>query len=241
MANSNPSSPIDSFAANTQIFPIVESETTNSAVVDYIGPNELKVGHEVSIIGHRFLLLDCDNHTRMYYTDVLKTPQDDKVNIETKRIASRKPEMPDYLGFGTPEDSLQSFFRLVPRPPPKNVKQFLLNANKYLRFSCVLDTAHPEDQNRCFILKYALFDGKIAIIERPKSNSGIQSGKFLSPQLIVKPGSDPNQPEYYTAKDLFIGKVIKLWCFEFCFNVVHDPMSNGFGSRCGSHDQLLSF
>lgn len=134
-------------------------------------------------------------------------PQNDKVNIDTTRIARRKPEMPDYLGFGTPEDSLQSCFSLMPRPPRKNVKQYLLNANKHLRFSCVLDTAHPEDANRNFIVKYALADGKIAIIERPQSNSGIQSGKFLSPQLVVKPGSDPKLPEYYTAKDLYIGKV----------------------------------
>lgn len=186
---------------------MVESDTANSAVVDYIGPNELKVGHEVSINGHRFLLLDCDAHTRKYYSDVLKIPQDDKVNIETTQIARRKPEMPEYLGFGTPEDSLQSCFRLVPRPPRKNIKQLLLNANKFLRFSCVMDTAHPEDANRYFILKYSLADGKIAIIERPQSNSGTSGGKFLSAQLVVKPGSDPKLPEYYTAKDLTIGKV----------------------------------
>lgn len=199
--------PIDrSFAANTQIFPTVEGENENVGVVNYICPNDLKVGHEVSVNGHRFLLLDCDSNTRKFYSDVLKTPQDDKVNIETTRVARLKAEMPEYLGFGTPEDSLQSCFRLVPRPPRKNVKQFLLNANKYLRFSCVLDTAHPEDVNRSFILKYALADGKISIIERPKPNSGIQSGKFLAAQLIVKPGTDPRLPEYYTAKDLFIGR-----------------------------------
>lgn len=167
----------------------------------------MNVGHEISINGHRFLLIDCDAHTRKYYADVLKTPQNDKVNIETTRIPFLKPKWPDYLGFGTPEDSLQSCFGLVPKPPRKDVKTYLLNANKYLRFSCVLDTAHPEDVNRYFILKYSLADGKIAIIERPQPNSGIQSGKFLQPQLVIKPGCDPNLPEYYTAKDLFIGKL----------------------------------
>lgn len=200
-----------SFSANSQAFPIVENGTADSAIIDYIGPNELKVGQEVSVNGHRFLLVDCDPRTRQYYSDVLKVPQDEKVNIDTTKSVCREPETPEYWGFGTPEDSMQSCFRLVPRPPRKNIKQFLLNANKYLRFSCVLDTAHPEDMNRKFILKYALSDGKLSIIERPQSNSGIPSGKFLAPQLVVIPGSDPKIPEYYTAKDLTIGKSTQPW------------------------------
>lgn len=50
---------------------------------EYISPADLIVGQEIIILGHRFLLYDCDAQTRMYYQDVLKTPQPDKVNIET--------------------------------------------------------------------------------------------------------------------------------------------------------------
>lgn len=214
---------------------MVASEPTDK-IVGFIGPKELKIGHEVCINGHRFLLLDCDAHTRKYYMDVLKMPQDDKVNVEATKVVRRKAEMPVYLGFGTPEDSLQSCLRLVPRPPRKNIKQYLLNANKHLAFSCILDTAHPEDATRTFILKYGLADGTIGIIERLQANSGIQSAKFLSAHLIRRPGSDPNCPEYYTAKDLFIGNV-KANVFDFAA----ECHIRFFYSRCGSNDQFFSF
>lgn len=90
-----------------------------------------------------------------------------------------------------------------------------MNANKNLRFGCVLDTAHPEDQIRQFILIYSLADGKIKINEPPIRNSGIQGGKFLNAQLIVKPGSDPNFPEYYSAKDFSIGATLIIHTHRF--------------------------
>lgn len=85
---------------------------------------------------------------------------------------------------------------------------YLKYANKYLRFGCILDSAHPEDKNRKFVLSYCLADGKISIVELHVPNSGIDGGKFLSAQLVVKPGSNPKLPEYYTAKDFYIGKIL---------------------------------
>lgn len=41
-------------------------------------------------------------------------------------------------------------------------------------------------------------------------NSGIQGGRFLKPQLIVKPGGSRDIPEYYTSKDFHIGMKIEL-------------------------------
>lgn len=96
---------------------------------------------------------------------------------------------------------------LHPKTPKKDIIRYLLNANKYLRFGCIFDTAHPEDKVRHFVLKYSLADGTISLNEPPIRNSGIQGGKFLSSQLVVKPGCDLNVPEYYTAKDFYIGTV----------------------------------
>lgn len=111
------------------------------------------------------------------------------------------------MGFGTPEDSLASVKNLVPREPRKNVIKHLLNANKFLRFGCIMDTIHPDDRDRKFILKFSLADGKISLFEPSIDNSGIQGGMFLSPMLIMRPGCNPNEPDYYTCKDLFIGRL----------------------------------
>lgn len=111
---------------------------------------------------------------------------------------------------GTPEDSLSSCFGLVPKPPRKDTINYLLNANKSLRFGCILDSAHPENEIRKFILKYNLADGTIQINEPPIRNSGIIGGKFLSAQLIMKPNTNRNQPEYYTAKDFAINSILTI-------------------------------
>lgn len=113
--------------------------------------------------------------------------------------------IPKYIGFGTPEDSLASCKSLVPKEPRKNTIQYIVNASKYLRFGCVLDSARPDDQNRQFILKYSLADGKISIHELSITNSGIQGGKYLSPQLIAKNDCYMSEPDYYTCKDLYVG------------------------------------
>lgn len=70
----------------------------------------------------------------------------------------------------------------------------------------MLDSVRPEDSHRRFILKFSLADGKIGITELTIDNSGISGGKFLSPQLVAKPEGNPNVPDYYSYKDLSIGK-----------------------------------
>lgn len=71
-----------------------------------------------------------------------------------------------------------------------------------------MDTAYPEDQIRRFILQYCLADGTITITEPPIQNSGIIGGKFLSATKVWRPGCDPNNPEYYTTKDIYIGATL---------------------------------
>lgn len=114
--------------------------------------------------------------------------------------------LPEYLGFGTPEDSLASCYGLVPKAPRKDIVKYLLYANKHLRFECTLQNNIIEDQQRHFILKYSLADGTLSIYETAIRNSGINGGRFLSSQKVIKPGGNPDVPEYYTAKDLYLGK-----------------------------------
>lgn len=83
-----------------------------------------------------------------------------------------------------------------------------MNANKYLRFGCKLDSQRADDQNRKFVLKYSLADGKIEMHEIAADNSGRMGGKFLSAQFVRKPLCNPVTPEYYSCKDLHIGAVL---------------------------------
>lgn len=86
---------------------------------------------------------------------------------------------------------------------------------QFLRYGCVLDTAFPEDQGRTFIMMYSLADHTIQIVERFAENSGISGGKFLYPRKLWKPDCDPNNPDYYTASDLYIGAMIYVFAHRF--------------------------
>ncbi|XP_037039126.1 EF-hand domain-containing protein 1-like [Bradysia coprophila] len=190
-------------------------EVTDNEVTEYYQPTDFRIGNTIYVYGRRFLLLDCDPFTRKYYANVLKSSQNSKLKVEFPKKPLPKRPLPEYLGFGTPEDSRTSCLNLHPKTPKKDIIRYLVNANKYLRFGCVFDTAHPEDKMRHFVLKYSLADGTLSLNEPPIRNSGIQGGKFLSRKLVVKPGCDLNAPEYYTAKDFYIGAMLTIHSHRF--------------------------
>lgn len=64
-------------------------------------------------------------------------------------------------------------------------------------------------------MSYSLSDGFIQIIELAIPNSGIAGGKFLNARKLAKPDSNPNRPDYYTPKDLFIGALVKVYATRF--------------------------
>ena len=64
-------------------------------------------------------------------------------------------------------------------------------------------------------MSYNMSDGMIQIIEMAVPNSGIAGGKFLSSRKLVRPESNPNKPDYYTPKDLFIGAMVKVFASRF--------------------------
>lgn len=57
---------------------------------DYIQPTDFVVGKEVNLLGHRFLICDCDARTRKYYQEILKVQQDERVIIEKIRSITIK-------------------------------------------------------------------------------------------------------------------------------------------------------
>ncbi|CAG4922831.1 unnamed protein product [Colias eurytheme] len=196
-------------------FPSICMEVTDEEVTEYYAPKDLIVGETVFILGRRFLIFDCDNFTRHYYKTMLYIEQPPKIQVfhETKKEFPKS--IPPHIGIGAPEDTLQSCFGLIPKPPHKDVIKYNLNANKYLRYLCELDWIHPEDKGRQFVIGYSLADGTIKISEIPRRNSGIREGKFLKPMRLQTPDSDPNFPTYYTPDKFFIGAIIPVFKHRF--------------------------
>lgn len=196
-------------------FPAIIFNISDAEIEEFYQPRDLIIGQTIFVFGRKFLLLDCDKFTRKYYDQVLRCPQGERLEIKKPSQPEIKIKLPEYLGLGTFEDSLASCYNLVPKPPKKDVITYLINANKMLRYGCRMDTAHPEEADRKFIINYNLADGMMSIIELAVPNSGIAGGKFLSSRKIVKPDSNPNRPDYYTPKDLYIGALVKVFAHRF--------------------------
>lgn len=75
-----------------------------------------------------------------------------------------------------------------------------------LRYTAVMDWVHPEDEHRQFLIEYNLADGQTLIQEVKIPNSGFIAGRFLKPMLMPKPGTNPDNPEYFTPADFKIGR-----------------------------------
>ncbi|XP_055388242.1 EF-hand domain-containing protein 1-like [Condylostylus longicornis] len=190
-------------------------ETTDGKSDNYYQPKDFVVGETINVYGRRFLLLDCDKFTRAYYKDLLHINQPDKIHIHLPEKKIGRQPLPEYLGLGTPEDSLASYYALRPKTPRKDLIKYLKNTNKVLRYLCVLDSPHPEDSVRKFILQYNLADDSISITEPPLKNSGIIGGKFLNRCKIKIPKCDPKSPTYYTPKNIIIGSILEINSHRF--------------------------
>ncbi|XP_063223863.1 EF-hand domain-containing protein 1-like isoform X2 [Bacillus rossius redtenbacheri] len=196
-------------------FPSLYLEISDQEITEFYSPKDFIIGNTIFVMGRRFLVYDCDPFTRNYFQKALNITQPAKMDVFPKKKPPPKPAIPPHTGFGTPEDSLQSCLSLQPKPPRKDVIRYVVNANKNLRYEARLDWVHPEDKDRRFIVLYSLADGNLSITEPPVRNSGIIGGRFLKPMLVPKPGTDPDNPEYYTAADIFVGAVLVVFQHRF--------------------------
>ncbi|XP_018577445.1 EF-hand domain-containing protein 1-like isoform X2 [Anoplophora glabripennis] len=196
-------------------YPAIYLELSDAEVTEYYQPKDLLIGETIFVLGRDMLLYDCDQFTRDYFKNALCIEQKPPIPIQEKKPPPPPPQVPPHNGIGSLEDSLQNTLTVLPKPPKKDVMRQILNANKYLRYEMVMDVVHPEDAIRRFILSYSLADGTCRIIEPPIRNSGILGGKYLRSTYLIKPGSDPLNPDYYTAADFYIGAIITVFQQRF--------------------------
>ncbi|XP_043476443.1 EF-hand domain-containing protein 1-like isoform X1 [Leptopilina heterotoma] len=180
-------------------YPGMSLERGDFEMVEYYSPNDLKVGETILIFGRQFLLFDCDNFTRGYYSKILGIDQAPRLNcsLKDKKSLNYKLSSHDYV------------------PKKDSIVRQILNFPHKLRYSMKMDAVHPEDDTRSFILEYNLSTGKIQINECIKPNSGRKGGTFLSARKIKKPDCNIDNPEFYGPEDFFIGTKINAFNHYF--------------------------
>ncbi|KAI9105391.1 hypothetical protein DFS34DRAFT_574438 [Phlyctochytrium arcticum] len=181
---------------------------------------DFRVGAVINVLGRPFLIRDCDDYTKNFYTVHLNLPPTElePLRVTVQAPASTQAEIPPYNGFGSVEDSLGSVKYLVLQPPKKDFIKMLDNERKVLRFVARLDSKHKEDHNRRFVISYRLADDMMTIYEPPQRNAGVIGGKFMERTRVLLPGSslsDPQGPRYYIAPDLYVGATVTVFAHRF--------------------------
>ncbi|XP_014250322.1 EF-hand domain-containing protein 1-like [Cimex lectularius] len=199
-------------------FPSIYMEKIEEDFTEHYGIKDLVIGNTLFIYGRRFLLVNCDNYTRVFYREMLRIEQPPPIDMTPKKTVAPSYSLPRYSGFGTHEDSLQSWNSFIPKPPKKDLIRYLLNMRKILRYMAVMDYIHPEDKDRRFVLEYRLSDGCLSVHETRLHNSGFEGGKFLAFTLVPKPNTSYDNPEYYTPVDFTLGSIVN--CFGHRFKII---------------------
>jgi len=177
---------------------------------------DLFLGTTVNVYGRELLICDCDDFTSAFMSNNFGMPNgdDNVISLEEPRPDPPSMEIPPYTGFGSEEDSLGSFYSLVPKAPKANWAKYFENDKKILRFVAQLDTRAPEDKERLFIISYYMADDTITVYEPPARNAGHLGGKWMERCRVKKPNSQDN--ELYKAKDMGVGTMVELRKHRFC-------------------------
>jgi Ca2+-binding EF-hand superfamily protein len=173
---------------------------------EFYSAADLKIGDTINVYGRDLLICDCDEFTSDFMEQNFgHETKTNVISLEEQRPEPPRMEVPPYTGFGSEEDSLGSFYSLVPKAPKANWAKYFENDKKILRFVAQLDTCAPEDRERLFIVSYYLADDTIIVYEPPARNSGVMGGKWMERCRVKIPGSN----DFYTARDLCVGSTIE--------------------------------
>eukprot|EP00656_Telonema_subtile_P014143 TRINITY_DN1720_c0_g1_i1.p1 TRINITY_DN1720_c0_g1~~TRINITY_DN1720_c0_g1_i1.p1 ORF type:complete len:649 (-),score=158.52 TRINITY_DN1720_c0_g1_i1:245-2191(-) len=178
---------------------------------EFYSAADFKIGEVINVFGRPMLVCDCDEFTTAFMEHQFGEKKGEPVVTEDGGIDPPERKIPDFHGFGSEEDSLGSFYNLIPKKPKENWVKYLANDKKVLRFVGVLDTTAPEDQNRVFIVSYELANDSINVYEPPVRNSGNMGGKWMERSKVKK----PNSTECYRAHDLYVGATLEFRKHQF--------------------------
>ncbi|XP_078264821.1 EF-hand domain-containing family member C2 [Rhinoraja longicauda] len=203
---------------------ILDRLKTGHVYQEFYKDCDIMIGSVINVWGRKIVICDCDEFTKEYYRNKYGVEDFTPVIFKSEPITKVERQIPPYNGFGSEEDSYNSTLSLDPKPPHRNMIQFMekdrqgLESN-VLRFMARLITIAEMNSDRKFIISYFLSDDTISIFEPLKENSGITSSKFLERGRVKIPGQElfkSEQSQYFTQHDLFVGAKLCFYGNYFC-------------------------
>jgi len=179
----------------------------------YYTEADFKVGQYVMVYGRKLFICGADKFTQEFYiknygmteADFPRLNMDDDVEVVPRMLP------PPHTGFGSEEDSLNSFLFLNPKVPKQNFKKLMEFDGLMMRFLARFKNPQPEDRERQFIITFFLANDTLSVFEKFTRNSGFIGGKFLERTRIKNEVTG----EYFKPTDFYVGAVLRINKFEF--------------------------
>eukprot|EP00439_Symbiodinium_sp_Y106_P066836 s283_g10.t4 len=143
----------------------------------FIGPDDLKVGEQVSINGRVIQISACDRFTRWFYEqNGIELAPDEEMIKDKWQEKYKLRKLTEQGGLPTSKAAFNAKqlakFQIGAPPADMKFSQFLLNDRKVLRFKAFWDDTTPYGARIYFIIHYFLADNTVEINEAHCRNSG---------------------------------------------------------------------
>jgi len=187
--------------------------TDPSDKIEFYNHADFRIGCYVTVYSRHFLIIKADEFTKQFYKEVHGLEDKDFAPIiEKEEIIEKFERQPaSYNGWGEEEDSLGSFYSLIPRPPRRNYAKHLKYGKTALRFLGKLVSGYPEDADRRFIIEFYLSDDTIRVFEQTMRNSGFVAGKFFDRRRF----KNVQTGEWFKSQELIVGEKFTINGFTF--------------------------
>jgi len=185
----------------------------HSDIVEYYTHADFRVGCYVTVYSRHFLIVKADEFTKQFYKEVYGLTEKDFVPVEQKEEVYVPPKRspPPHNGYGGEEDSLGSFYSLVPKPPRRNYAKLLKFDKDALRYLGQMVSDQPANNDRRFIIEFFLSDDTIRIYEQSLKNSGFVAGKFFDRRRFKNVATG----EWFKPNEFSVGKTLTINGFVF--------------------------
>jgi len=193
-----------------------------------IGPDDFRVGTEITIYCRTYHLTGCDRFTRWFYQENGIDVGEDEPLVEDNWQKSYKLQKTAEKGGLPMSRSAYNAKELTKYqtgnpPPDKKFTQFLLNDRKVLRFRAFWDDNTAYGARIYFIIHYYLANNTIEINEAHCRNSGrdaypvfMKRGPLKKKNdTVAVPGLLSSEGGIYMPEDLKVGESIDVWGRKF--------------------------
>lgn len=174
---------------------------------DYYNEDDLRVGSVLKVHKRDFLLYDCDDLTQAWYLEEKGVDQrEGRVDVSEPPPVKVELPPPPSTGFGSEEDSLQSWKYLVPKPKKTDLQKLKAAKGHTLKFQAHLMSTRPSDSGRVFRITWYLDDDTIAVYEPPQRNTGVMGGAFARRDKYIN--SDTGK--HFVVSEFFLGAIVEI-------------------------------